>query len=266
MSAVPTPPALVGVVHLAPLPGAPRASAGIDEVIAAAVRDARAYHAGGADAVIVENFGDAPFVRERVGPHTIAAMTLAISAVRTAVPLPVGINVLRNDARAAVAIAAVTGAAFVRVNVHTGAMLTDQGISEGRAAETLRYRRHLGAHVGLWADLLVKHGVPLAPQRLEDAAEDAVTRGLADAVIVTGAATGKPANPDDARRVRAVLPDTPLYIGSGVTPTTVAAFLPAATGFIVGTWAKQGGLVANPVDPARVRELTAAIQQGATGA
>ncbi|MDI3340829.1 MAG: BtpA/SgcQ family protein [Sphaerobacter sp.] len=255
-----TPPRLIGVVHLAPLPGSPRAADSLGEIIRRAVQDARAYYEGGADAVIVENFGDAPFFADRVEPHTIAAMTLAARAVIAAVPLPVGINVLRNDAAAALGIAAMTGAAFIRVNIHTGVMVTDQGIIEGRAAETLRYRRTLGAQVEIWADVLVKHGVPLGPQAIEDAARDAVERGLADAVIVTGSATGLATDPTDVVRVRRVLPETPVYVGSGASPETIPAFLPAASGVIVGTWAKRDGEVHRPVDPARVERLARALR------
>lgn len=252
-------PRLVGVVHLAPLPGTPRAALSVDEIIERAVGDARAYHEGGADALIVENFGDAPFFPERVEPHTVAAMTLAVRAVAAQVPLPVGVNVLRNDAAAALGIAAVAGGAFIRVNIHTGVIATDQGIIEGRAAETMRYRSLLGTAVQVWADVLVKHGVPLGPQTIEEAALDAVERGLADAVIVTGVATGRSADPEEVARVRRVLPDTPIYVGSGVAPETIPAFIPAATGVIVGTWAKRDGRVHNPVDPDRVAQLARAL-------
>ena len=254
-------PLVVGVVHLPPLPGTPRAALSLDAILAAAVRDATAYRDGGASALIVENFGDAPFLKGAVEPHTVAAMALAVREVAAAVSLPIGVNVLRNDARAAIGVAAMTGASFVRVNVHVGAMVTDQGVVEGRADRSLRYRRQLGIPVEIWADLMVKHGVPLGDQSLEDVARDAVERGLADAVIVTGAATGRPAPPDDVRRVRLVLPDTPIYVGSGVSAANAGAFLPAATGFIIGTWAKIDGQIANPVDPDRVRRLVAAVRR-----
>lgn len=254
-------PRLIGVIHLAPLPGSPRGTQALEQIIDAAVADARAYVAGGAEALIVENFGDAPFFKTQVEPHTTAAMALATKAIAETVPLPLGINVLRNDAAAALGIAAMTGARFIRVNVHTGVMVTDQGIIEGQAAATLRYRRRLGAPVEIWADVLVKHGVPLGPQSIEDAALDAVERGLADAVIVTGAATGRATDADDVLRVRRVLPETPIYVGSGVTPETISAVGSAATGFIVGTWAKRDGHVHNPVDPARVEQLTAALRR-----
>lgn len=249
---------VIGVVHLAPLPGAPRNRLSLSEIIEHALHDARAYQSGGASALIVENFGDAPFFKERVPAHTVAAMTVAAREIVTAMPLPLGINVLRNDAAAALGVAAAVGASFIRVNVHSGVMVTDQGIIEGQADETLRLRRQLGADVEIWADALVKHGVPLGEQSLEDAGLDAVERGLADALIITGPGTGRPADPNQLVRLRRVLPSVPLYVGSGATPESIPDFLPYASGFIVGTWAKAGGRIANPVDPERVRKLVEA--------
>ncbi len=258
-------PTLIGVVHLAPLPGSPRGNLPIGAIIDAALRDAVAYQDGGAHAVIIENYGDVPFLKDQVEPHTVAAMTLAVHEVRTVLSIPVGINVLRNDALAAAGIAALTGASFIRVNVHTGVTVTDQGIIEGRADRTLRYRKNLGEDVAIWADVLVKHGTPLGTQTIEDAAADAMHRGLADAVIVTGRATGVAPDPADLSRVRAMLPDTPVYVGSGATPETIAGYLPAASGIIVGTWAKIDGQIGNVVDSERVRILADSMRKAARG-
>ena len=250
---------MIGVVHLAALPGSPRSTRALDACIELAVADARALEAGGADAVLVENFNDVPFRAEVVDAHTVAAMTAACLRVRDAITLPLGVNVLRNDAAAALGIAAAVEAAFIRVNVHIGAMLADQGMIQGRADETLRLRKLLGAeHVRIFADVLVKHAVPLASTRLEAVVRDTVERGLADAVIVTGTATGSPARREDVARVCGAT-DAPVYIGSGVTASNVSGFLPPAHGVIVGSWLKIDGEIDNPVDPARVRALRAAL-------
>src|SRR5262249_51766407 len=125
--------ALIGVVHLRPLPGSPGWGGDLESVIEFAVNDARAYEPGGASAGFIENFGDVPFTKGHVGPETIAAMAAAGRAIREAVKLPMGFNVLRNDGCAALALCAACGGDFVRINVHTGAMLTDQGLIEGNA-------------------------------------------------------------------------------------------------------------------------------------
>jgi len=258
---------VVGVVHLSPLPGSARGGSARDmsRLLDAARRDGAAYADGGAEAVIVENFGDAPFGRGAVGPSVVAAMTLAAAAVRDETELPLGVNVLRNDVQAAVAIAAAVGAGFVRANVYVGAALTDQGIIQGEAESVQALIRRLAAPVDVWADVDVKHAVPLAPRPLAEQAADAVERGLAGAVIVTGRSTGQPAAIDDVATVRAAVPDTPLYVGSGAPAATAAALLAHADGVIVGTAAKRDGVVGNPVDPARVRAIVAAARREREG-
>ncbi len=257
---VPFRPRVVGVIHLPPLPGSARggSASGLPVLLDHARRDADAYAEAGAGALIVENFGDVPFAKDSVAPSTIAAMALAVAAVRDATGLPVGVNVLRNDVLGAVSVAAMAGGSFVRANVYVGAALTDQGIIEGRAEEVQALIRRLGAPLAVWADVDVKHAVPLAARPLGDLAADAVERGLASAVIVTGRATGEPASLADLQAMAIAVPATPLYVGSGVNAESVGRLLTVATGIIVGTAAKREGLLANPVDPERVRAIVRA--------
>jgi membrane complex biogenesis BtpA family protein len=252
---------VIGMVHLLPLPGSPKWAGQMPDVLGRAVDDARALQQAGIAGLIVENFGDVPFSKGPAEPHTICAMTLAIEAVRKAVTVPVGVNVLRNDSKSALAIASITGANFIRVNVHIGAMITDQGIIEGNAYETVRYRKELGADVKIFADVLVKHAVPLGDQSIEQAAKDAVHRGLADAVIVTGMATGETTSVEDVVRATKALPEFPVLVGSGVNEENVAELLSVADGLIVGTSLKEDGITTNPVDVARVRQLMALVNQ-----
>jgi membrane complex biogenesis BtpA family protein len=247
--------ALIGVVHLKPLPGAPRHRQNITDIIKFAVADAVAYERGGAHAIFIENFGDVPFTKANVAPETIAAMTAAGCAVRAAVKLPIGFNVLRNDARAALALCAACGGDFIRVNVHSGAMLTDQGIIEGDAYNTLRYRASVAPGAQIFADVHVKHAVPLGDWSLEDAANDTIERGLADALIVSGVGTGRAADIGDVERVRQACPHAKILLGSGVNADNVKEFLRAADGVIVGSSLKQDGKLANPVDARRVAAL-----------
>jgi membrane complex biogenesis BtpA family protein len=252
--------AIIGMVHVAALPGAPRFEGSMSAVIKAAIRDARALREGGCDAMAFENFGDRPFFKESVPAETIAGLTRVIAEVFAAVPLPFGVNVLRNDAASAIAIAAATGAAFIRVNVHTGAMLTDQGIIEGRAAETLRKRGALSPDVLIFADHMVKHAAPLASIDEVHAAKDLRERGLADGIIISGSETGAEADRASFARVRDALPETPILIGSGLTEGNASAFR-AADGAIVGTSIKIDGRVEAPVDPDRVARLVAAFKR-----
>jgi membrane complex biogenesis BtpA family protein len=251
---------LIGVVHLKPLPGAPRWDGNLRTLIDFAVADARAYERGGAHAIFIENFGDVPFTKGAVGPETIAAMTAAGCAIRTAVKLPIGFNVLRNDARAALALCAACGGDFIRINVHTGAMLTDQGLIEGDAFNTVRYRECIRPGAGIFADVHVKHAVPLGAWSIEDSAHDTVERGLVDALIVSGVGTGQAADLADVERVRRACPKTKLLLGSGVNTTNVKEFLRYADGVIVGSSLKRDGKLANPVDPKRVAALVKAMR------
>ena len=248
---------VVGMLHLPPLPGSPRSSLSIDSLEERVLADARILLETGFGAAILENFGDAPFFKDRVDEATIASMARIAAAVRREAPaLRLGINVLRNDAIAALSIAAATGASFIRVNVHVGATATDQGIVEGRAAETLRRRKALGAGVEIWADVHVKHGKSIAHDSIGAEAEDAVARGLADALIVSGAATGSPASLSDVESVKGL---APLYVGSGVDEENVNHYLALADGVIVGTSIKEARKTTNPIQRDLCRRLMETI-------
>jgi membrane complex biogenesis BtpA family protein len=250
------------MVHLGALPGAPGYAGDLDRLVVAAVGDATTLADAGFDAVCVENFGDAPYFADDVPATTVAAMTLATHAVRDALDVPVGVNVLRNDALAALAVAAATGSSFVRVNVLSGAMATDQGWITGRAAEVARLRRSLGVEIAVLADVHVKHAVPPPGLRLIDAARDTWERAGADGIVLSGPATGRPTALGDLRAVREALgPAAPLYVGSGATVETAAALLEVADGLIVGSALKRSGVVTEPVDPDRAAAFAAAARR-----
>lgn len=257
---------IIGMVHLSPLPGAPQSEDDIDAIVERARDDARALDAGGVDGLIVENFGDAPFLPDSVPKHTVASLTRVADAVQRTVDVPLGINVLRNDATAALSVAAAVDAAFVRVNVHTGARVTDQGIIEGNAHETLRLRDQLDTDVRVFADHAVKHSAPLAGDGSEGASlTETVQRGLADAVIVSGPATGVPATESALEAVieerDAAGLDVPAFVGSGVDTTNVETLLGIADGVIVGTALKEAGETTAPVDRTRVEALVKAASE-----
>lgn len=251
---------LIGVVHLKALPGSPAYGGSMEEVCAAAVADAEAYLQGGADALMVENFGDLPFTREAVEAETVAGMAVVARAIREAgVDLPMGFNVLRNDVSSGLGIAAACGGEFVRVNVHTGAVEADQGIIQGEAYATMRKRASLCPQVEVWADVLVKHAVPIGDLGLAEAARDTYQRGKADALIVSGVATGAGTKVEDLRIVKEAIPEAPLLVGSGASVETARELLEFADGLIVASSLKQDGILGNPVDPARVASLSVAM-------
>src|SRR2546428_6533351 len=194
---------LIGMVHLPPLPGSPRWDGSMERAIAVARADARALVDNGRDALIVENYGDAPFTRGRVGASTVAAMAVIAHEIRRALPdAPLGVNVLKSDARSALAVATAIGARFIRVNVLAGAVVADQGIVQTDAHDLLRDRRLLGADAPIFADGQGKHAVPLAPVELEPQARDLAPRPLPAGLVGPGRATGDTTPIQDVKRVR----------------------------------------------------------------
>lgn len=249
------------MVHLLPLPGAPRYAGSTQEVIERAVADASVLVKAGFPALLVENFGDAPYPADRSDPETIAAMALAVAAVTETSRVPVGVNVLRNDALSALGIATVTSSRFIRVNVLIGIMYTDQGPISGRADQLLRRRAALAGNVEVWADVMVKHATPPPGPDIKQVALDTVSRGLADAVIVTGRSTGAEPDLEDAVAVRSVIPkETRLVIGSGVGPGNLARIAEVADSVIVGSSVEIDGVAGAPVDPGRASVLAEAAR------
>ncbi len=250
---------IIGMLHVPALPGSPRNELDFTGIVDWVLKDAAAMSAGGVDALLLENFGDVPFYPGSVPPHTIAFMTAIGREVKRGFDLPLGINVLRNDAQSALAVASAVPAEFIRVNIHTGARVTDQGLIQGSAHETLRYRRMLGSDVQIFADVDVKHSAPLAVRGLREEVEELVSRGCADAVIVTGSATGNETALEDLKEAKRAAGAIPVFAGSGVHVENVSAVLEIADGVIVGTALKRDGVTANPVELERVRALVEAV-------
>lgn len=256
-----TPNPIIGVVHLLPLPTSPRWGGSLKAVIDRAEQEVTALASGGLDGVIVENFFDAPFTKNQVDPAVVSAMTLIVQRLMNLVTLPVGINVLRNDAQSAIAIATCVHAQFIRVNVLTGVMATDQGLIEGQAHQLLRYRRELGSDVKIFADVLVKHARPLGSPNLTTAVQETIERGLADGVILSGWATGSPPSLEDLELASAAANGTPVFIGSGASWENIPTLMQAADGVIVSSSLKRRGKIEQPIDPIRVSQFVEAVRR-----
>lgn len=255
---------VIGVVHLLPLPTSARWQGSLRAVIDRAAQEATALASGGVDGIIVENFFDAPFTKGAVDPAVVSAMSLVVQRLMQLVTLPIGINVLRNDGRSALAIATCTGASFIRVNVLTGVMATDQGLIEGEAHQLMRYRRELGSSVKVLADVLVKHARPLGSPNLTTAVQETIHRGLADGVILSGWATGSPPSFEDLELAKAAAGNTPVLIGSGASWENIPKLIQAADGVIVSSALKRRGSLEQPIDPSRVSQFVDAMRQGLT--
>jgi len=252
---------IIGMLHAPPLPGSPRYQGSMAAIISHVLRDVETLSEHGVDGLMLENFGDVPFTAGAVSAVTVASLTRLASEVRQHCALPLGINVLRNDALAALGIAATVGASYIRVNVLSGVRVTDQGVITGQAYELLRLRDQLSAgEVRILADVDVKHSAPITRRPLSEETEELVLRAGADGVIVSGPATGKPINLTDLPEVVAASQGRPVFVGSGVSIDTLPRLLPFCQGVIVGSSLKPGGQIDEPVSADLVRQLVSAVR------
>ncbi|MEN0616557.1 BtpA/SgcQ family protein [Klebsiella indica] len=255
--------AVIGVIHCAPFPGAPKYHGEtVCYIIERALKDAENYLEGGVHGLIVENHGDIPFSKpEDIGPETAALMAVITDNIRRRFPVPLGINVLANAAIPALATALAGGADFVRVNQWANAYIANEGFIEGAAAKALRYRNQLQAnHIRVFADSHVKHGshAIVADRSIPELTRD-VEFFEADAVIATGQRTGDSATLSEIDEIRSAT-SLPLLVGSGVTPDNVVEILSRTQGVIVASTLKEEGVWWNPVERARVKHFMAVAQ------
>ena len=249
------------MIHLLPLPGDPKGVGDFELAMTRALNDAQTLMSSGVSSAIIENFGDAPFWSECVPPHVSAMMAVIGHAIHQQTGLNLGVNVLRNDAKSALGVAAAIGAEFIRINVHTGSVWSDQGLIVGKAPQTLMYRRMLGSQTRVFADIKVKHAVPAGTTDVVQLAKEATLRGGADGLIVTGAETGGACDLEEVRALGMVTKKigVPLWIGSGITPDNLDEFLPYIEGAIVGTYFHKDGDIEKPLCGARIQELLESI-------
>lgn len=253
---------VIAVIHVGALPGTPRSSHTVSELIALARNEARLYRESGVDGVIVENMHDVPYLRGEVGPEIVAAMTAIAAEVKRECGLPAGVQLLAGANIEAMAVAHAADLDFIRAEGYAYAHVADEGLIQASAAELLRYRRMIGAtRVQVWTDVKKKHAAHAitADVSLGETAETVEFMG-ADCVIVTGSATGKPPNVADVREAKNHC-NLPVFLGSGITQNNVAEFYNDADGFIIGSAFKLDGLWSNTVDPARVGSFLEALQR-----
>jgi len=252
---------MIGMLHAPALAGSPSYQGGWNKVLPFILKDAESLTRGGVDALMIENYGDLPFFPDCVPPETVAQLAVLARTVKKTFKLPLGINVLRNDGSAALAIAKASGADFIRVNILTGARLTDQGIIQGKAHELMRFRKKIDAsHIQVFADVAVKYSSSLSERTLEAEVEETLHRSGADGLIVSGAGTGKPVDLERLKTVKKMASSTPVWIGSGVTVENIDELSPFADGFIVGSSLKPS--LEAPIEEQRVKKLVERLRRG----
>ena len=255
------PKALIGMVHVGALPGTPRAVLSVEELVKEALRDVWALAEGGCEAILVENMHDIPYLKREVGPEVVASMTAVCRAINEATNLPCGVQVLAGANEAALAVALAAGMDFVRAEGFVFGHVADEGWMDACAGPLLRYRKQIGAeHIPVWADLKKKHAAHAmtADVSLAETVKAAEFFG-ADAVIVTGEATGRETSTADLSSARGAT-KLPVIVGSGVTAENAASMLQHADAVIVGSALKKDGHWTAPVDLDRVKAVAAAVR------
>jgi uncharacterized protein len=257
-----TPKPIIGVIHVAALPGAPASALPMSEIVAQAAREAAIYRDCGVDGVIIENMHDTPYLRGSVGPEIVAAMAVIGAAVKNESSLPTGIQILAGANIEAMAVAHAANLDFIRAEGFAFAHVADEGVIQSSAAALLRYRKMIGAdRAQVWADVKKKHSSHAITADISlGATAEAAEFMRADAVIVTGGVTGEAPKISDAMEAKAHC-RLPALLGSGVDADNIADFYQAADGFIIGSYFKTGGHWANPVDAERVKSFMAAVER-----
>lgn len=255
---------LIGVIHLPGLPGSPSALRKnkstwelIDEIGLRAIKEAQSLTKAGFNALILENFGDAPFFKSNVPPETISSLTLIAAAIRSNVKVPVGINVLRNDAVSALSIASCTALDFIRVNIINGVSATDQGLVEGCAAELIRKREYLKSNVLIMADVHVKHAHSFLENTLTTALKDTYSRGGADALIISGLGTGEEIEETTLKEASDFIKKykAPVYIGSGANEKNIVRYKKLGFGIIISSALRKGKKAGEPLDASQIKKV-----------
>ncbi len=249
---------MIGMIQLRALAGGSRYRDGsLDDVLQHAVEQGAILRPAGFDVLMLQNLGDLP-----VGGHAsavqIAWMTRIAYEIRRETRLPVGLNLLENDAAAMLAIASAADLDFVRIKVFVGAMLTPGGIESGRAFEAIRARTRWRADgIAIFADIHDRTSVPLATAGLADDLHTAFAIGGADGVVLTGRSHRE--TMDFLAVARAAFPDRPLLVGGGASAATIAEIAVLADGAIVSSALKSNGSLFGELEPQRARAFMAAV-------
>lgn len=247
---------VIGVIHVGALPGTPRSSQTVAELVSLAREEAKLYREGGVDGIIIENMHDIPYLRGEVGPEIVATMTAIGIEVKAECALPVGIQILAGANVEAMAVAHAANLDFIRAEGYAYAHVADEGLIQASAAKLLRYRRLIGAErIQVWTDVKKKHSAHAitADVSLGATAETVEFMG-ADCVIVTGSVTGEAPQRADVQEAKSHC-HLPVFLGSGISESNLAEFYDDADGYIIGSSFKIGGLWSNTIDPLRVAKF-----------
>lgn len=247
---------IIGMIHVDALPGTPKYSGSVKEIIENALNEASIYCKCGIDALMIENMHDVPYLNRNVGSEITSLMSIILYEIKKAYKVPLGIQILAGANKEALSAANSAGADFIRAEGFVFAHIADEGMFNSDAGEILRYRKQINAdNVLVFTDIKKKHSshsITADTDILETA--KAAEFFLSDGVIVTGGATGKEPSLEEIKAVKKNL-KIPVLAGSGITEKNVDQYIEYCDALIIGSYFKKNGLWSNPIDPDRVRSF-----------
>jgi membrane complex biogenesis BtpA family protein len=234
---------IIGAIHFPHLLGYENFP-GFNVALENALKDLIAFEKGGVDGVIFENNYDIPH-KIFVEPETVASMSFLIQKIvksRT-MKIPLGISVLWNDYKAALFIAKISGAKFIRIPVFVDNVKTQYGKILAEPKKVISFREKMGASdIALFTDIHVKHAEMVDEKTISQSAKEAKEKG-SNGLIITGKWTGQAPDISDLKEARrAVGEDFPLLIGSGTNENNIKLLFKYANGAIVSTSLKCGAV------------------------
>ena len=254
------------MVHVQALPGTPKNKYSLDEICNIAVAEAVQYEKAGLDAVMIENMHDVPYLKGAVGPEITAAMAVVAKAIRNAVALPLGIQILAGANKEALAVAKAANFQFIRAEGFVFGHVADEGYIDACAGELMRYRKAIGADdIAVFTDIKKKHSSHAITSDV-DIAETAHAAEffLSDGVIITGSSTGKAVYLHELKCLKDKI-HIPVFIGSGITADNIHEYWDYASAFIVGSYFKEDGYWANPIFEKRLNEFVKRVKEFISG-
>jgi membrane complex biogenesis BtpA family protein len=226
---------LIGMIHLPTLESYLFPDFDFNDSFRISIADALTLKQARFNVILIENFHDVPFPKSRIDDARFLLMSKIVDKIVKSVPdMIIGVNILRNACTQALTMATINKASFIRCNIWEGAYVTDQGIIEAAASEVIREKQILRSSIKILADIGVKHASPLGQFSLEEAAQNAIKRGRADAVILSGKETGKLISIEKLKKFVQKSHIKPL-LGSGITFENLESVFPYISGAIVGS-------------------------------
>jgi uncharacterized protein len=252
---------IIGMIHTQALPGTPNYKGSVKAVIEKAKKETVIYKNAGIEVVMVENMHDIPYLKRRVGPEITSMMSIVGYEVKNETGLACGIQILAGANKAALASAHSAGLDFIRAEGFVFAHVADDGIMESDAGELLRYKKQIGAeNILIFTDVKKKHSSNSITSDISIVeTAKAAEFFQSDGIILTGATTADPANPDDVIKVKEAT-NLPVIIGSGINLNNIEKYYDVGDAFIVGSYFKQGGYWKNEIDLDRVKALVEKIK------